>query len=267
MTEQRWNARQFARESCGNYSGNEPDRMLVWVTADALERVNSALIHGTLDMDSAPPLPTDVDVVVGFETPLPLVHRVLPNGDLGVSAPNVVIYGVDEGNPKRAALLVARGFDADASATCLLAPGIRPLAHSIGLAREHTQHTQLPAAFGDGLEHVAQVLRAVWALRHEPVEREVSATTLSQCPIRTGKGRRARDESVSVIDVRRSTTTRSTPSGRVIERDHRWERIGHWRRQPFGKGRTQRRRIWIDPVVCGPPDKPLLTRPKVAMLR
>lgn len=108
---------------------------------------------------------------------------------------------------------------------------------------------------------------AAWVLLHEPVEREVSATVLTPTPIRTGKGRRARDVSVSVIDVRRSTATRYKSSGRVIEHDHRWTRRAGWAWRACGKGKTERRRVWIDEVICGPADKPLIRRPKVSVLR
>jgi hypothetical protein len=40
---------------------------------------------------------------------------------------------------------------------------------------------------------------------------------------------------------------------------HRWIVNGHWRNQPFGKGRAQRRLVWIAPYVKGPEDKDLAT--------
>jgi hypothetical protein len=45
-----------------------------------------------------------------------------------------------------------------------------------------------------------------------------------------------------------------------VEWTHRWPVRGHWRNQPFGPGRSQRRRVWIPPYVKGPQDKPLVIK-------
>lgn len=42
--------------------------------------------------------------------------------------------------------------------------------------------------------------------------------------------------------------------------DHRWIVEGHWRRQPYGPGRTLRRLQYINPYVKGPEDRPLKVR-------
>lgn len=44
---------------------------------------------------------------------------------------------------------------------------------------------------------------------------------------------------------------------------HRWIVRGHWRRQPCGPGRQERRPIWIEPHIKGPEDAPLLGGEKV----
>lgn len=267
MTEQRWNARQFAKSvRATGRLGYKPSR-LVWVTTDALKRIESALTHGTLDLSAAPPLPEDMDIMMGIEQALSPSLAVGVTGELENHRNFLLVYGADPRH-RVDTLIFASGFTEDSIQAYLLRrKDFHGITLSIEDARRDAPSYNMAVAFGDGAQHLVDVFRATWALLNEPVEREVSATTLSQSPIRTGKGRRARDVNVSVIDVRRSTTTRSAPSGRVVEHDHRWERIGHWRMQPFGKGRTERRRIWIDPVVCGPPDKPLIVRPKVSVLR
>lgn len=46
-------------------------------------------------------------------------------------------------------------------------------------------------------------------------------------------------------------------AGEKVAHDHRWLVSGHWRRQPYGPGRTLRRLQWINPFVKGPEDAPL----------
>lgn len=79
--------------------------------------------------------------------------------------------------------------------------------------------------------------------------------------MKPAKAKRAKESpmrDVHVIDVKRPAL-RSVGDGRStsVEHDHRWVVRGHWRNQPCGKGRTQRRRIWIQEHVAGPEDKPL----------
>jgi len=38
---------------------------------------------------------------------------------------------------------------------------------------------------------------------------------------------------------------------------------GHWKRQPYGEGRGQRKTIWIEPYWRGPEDAPIIQRPHV----
>lgn len=288
-----WNPRRFA--IAVDDSQYTRGRQALWLTADAIERIGSALKHETLNFADAPPFP-DEGLVVGFaegmETeagdivhsvrviPLPQgqgaihTHRCTPEPTLGevLDQPDweQVFSGVGGSLyyalSQRMAFLDAQSeMIADSSiGRVSLADSCLGLFTSRGLPVDHL--------LVDGLNPseravIRYFVHAAWVLLHEPVEREVSATVLSPTPIRTGKGRRARDVSVSVIDVRRSTTTRSAPSGRVIEHDHRWTRRAGWAWRACGKGKTERRRVWIDEVICGPADKPLIRRPKVSVLR
>lgn len=293
-----WNARRFA--IAAHNSRHARGQQALWLTAEAIDRIGSAHKHQTLDFSDVPPFP-EAGIVVGFGYPyetesggevrmLSLTNTTTAQFSLSggqthtaLCSPSPTITEAVDSEAWGAVVGLHSGasyYAMDTRAEVLdvhvelvaewagmgavsLGDDMSAVSRRIGMVDTH-----LPASLTPTERAVLRYFaHAAWTSLHEPVEREVSATTLSQSPIRTGKGRRARDVSVSVIDVRRSSTTRSTPSGRVIERDHRWERIGHWRMQPFGKGRTERRRIWIDPVVCGPVDKPLLVRPKVSVLR
>lgn len=46
--------------------------------------------------------------------------------------------------------------------------------------------------------------------------------------------------------------------GQPREYRHRWSVRGHWRQQPYGPGRSQRRRVWIDAHTKGPEDAPMV---------
>jgi hypothetical protein len=51
-----------------------------------------------------------------------------------------------------------------------------------------------------------------------------------------------------------------------VERQYRWWVRGHWRNQPYGPGRAQRRLIYIDPQLRGPEDKPINASTTVRIL-
>jgi hypothetical protein len=50
------------------------------------------------------------------------------------------------------------------------------------------------------------------------------------------------------------------------EFSHRWVVSGHWRQQPCGPGRTQRRPTWVAPHIKGPADKPLVLKETIKAL-
>lgn len=65
-----------------------------------------------------------------------------------------------------------------------------------------------------------------------------------------------------VLQLATGATVRSEGTG-TVEWSKRWMVRGHWRLQPHGPKRAQRKPIWIDPYVKGPEDKPLDVRPTV----
>ncbi len=75
---------------------------------------------------------------------------------------------------------------------------------------------------------------------------------------------------VRVITLRRYSN--ASDSGHKETEDyetaysHRWVVNGHWRNQACGRGRKERKLIWIAPYVKGPEDKPLIIKHDVNVL-
>lgn len=68
MSENRWNARQFAKAVQANRHLNGDSPRLVWVTSDALHRAFEAVRNGALEPLQVP-LPTE-PLVIGLESPV-----------------------------------------------------------------------------------------------------------------------------------------------------------------------------------------------------
>lgn len=64
---------------------------------------------------------------------------------------------------------------------------------------------------------------------------------------------------VRVIRLRRSEH-KPTNGESEVEWSHRWLVNGHWRNQPYGPGKMERKLIWISPYVKGPDDKPFVPK-------
>lgn len=92
--------------------------------------------------------------------------------------------------------------------------------------------------------------------------------------VRKAYRRRGRHEpEVRLVRIRGSNSTARragddslAPGGGPAGREHRWWVRGHWRRQPYGPGRTQRRLIYINPQLRGPQDKPIKATSTVRIL-
>lgn len=80
-------------------------------------------------------------------------------------------------------------------------------------------------------------------------------------PTRTVRRQQARagydDSTVKLVTLRRLTYTDSSDDSEARQYTHRWIVNGHWRNQPYGPGRTQRRLTYIAPHIKGPADAPL----------
>lgn len=70
---------------------------------------------------------------------------------------------------------------------------------------------------------------------------------------------------VTIIRFRRTEYTRKHEGEAHVEWSHRWLVRGFWRWQPYKneKGEWDRKRIWINPFIKGPEDKPLVITNKI----
>jgi hypothetical protein len=91
-----------------------------------------------------------------------------------------------------------------------------------------------------------------------------------QASVPRGVRRRAQTAGLS-SEVRLLTWRRRAGHGdereSAVDWSHRWWVSGHWRRQPCGPGRRERRLTYIAPHIKGPEDKPLDVRPTVNVWR
>lgn len=105
-----------------------------------------------------------------------------------------------------------------------------------------------------------KVLAAFWVLIHqEGIASRIVRAPERQAVRRTERaGIRRQLADVQVITLRRLERTSSAESSGASGRtyDHRWLVAGHWRWQPVGPGRSQRRLTWVRPHTKGPADKP-----------
>ncbi|WP_062215703.1 hypothetical protein [Streptomyces sp. NBRC 109706] len=118
---------------------------------------------------------------------------------------------------------------------------------------------------------VLSALAASWLLMQQPqlVDRTREAAGPADRRRAHREGRPSPD--VTVVDLRRQYT----PSDRPPEDDeyegrryrHRWVVSGHWRQQPYGPGREQRRQQWIPAYIKGPDGAPLLATERVNVWR
>jgi len=113
--------------------------------------------------------------------------------------------------------------------------------------------------------NVARYLHALWLLLDQTI------ADVRPEHLRTSIAKKAWKKNlpgrVTVVQLRRTANEGRTEGESSIEWSHRWLVRGHWRWQPYGPGKTQRRRIWIHAFVKGPEDKPLMVNPKVYDVR
>lgn len=70
------------------------------------------------------------------------------------------------------------------------------------------------------------------------------------------------------VTLRRKAVNPSYGDGEGTQRSHRWWTRGHWRKVPYGPGRSRRRPTWIAPYISGPDGAPILDPDKlVSVLR
>ncbi|MBS9532400.1 hypothetical protein KIH27_02215 [Mycobacterium sp. M1] len=268
-----WNPRRFADTFRPMRRGDD-DPELLWLSDSAIDRILSALRHRGLEL-TAEPLPAD-GFILGLGRLVidergevlekgTAIHAAVvePVADLAATGgmitqpgavvphiPGFQVWLLDRDGGSHISFLLNR----DGNPPCSPPDGGRPASST-------------DAAVYPLLNFFTALIRAAWTLYAEPTEREVTATTAEAVVVggrqrRDGRRPRSRHRpvEVSVIDIRAPRAAHASTVGgghHPITHDHRWTVRGHWRRQPFGPGRTQRRRIWIDPFVCGPEDRPI----------
>lgn len=118
----------------------------------------------------------------------------------------------------------------------------------------------IPSEFTNPLRY----MMALWMLLDQTI------TDVSEEHVRNGSRKQAIRKGipgrVSVVQLRRIAGARSAGES-LVEWSHRWIVRGHWKWQPCGEGRKSRVRIWINPYVKGPEDKPLVQTEKVYSLQ
>lgn len=70
---------------------------------------------------------------------------------------------------------------------------------------------------------------------------------------------------VAIVLLRRAGPPRvpGDEQGEPVAWSCRWWVAGHWRQQPCGEDRAERRPTWIPPHIKGPEDKPIKTTPRL----
>jgi hypothetical protein len=116
---------------------------------------------------------------------------------------------------------------------------------------------------------VMQALAASWLLMQQPQLTDRTQVRPDKS-VRKAYARLGRpDPDVTVVDLRRQYVpdNQDHDAGEGRRYRHRWVVSGHWRQQPVGPERAQRRQTWIAAYVKGPDGAPLLKRERVNVWR
>lgn len=110
---------------------------------------------------------------------------------------------------------------------------------------------------------IGKVVRSAWLLMQQPLASSRKAH-VSHADAKRMRRNRIDPKTVRIISLRRAFNpdAHGDPEARRAYH-HRWVVRGHWRNQPCGPGRIDRRPTWIPWHVKGPENAPLLTGEKV----
>jgi len=108
-------------------------------------------------------------------------------------------------------------------------------------------------------------LHALWLLMNQTITTVEDETPSAAFRKRATK-KNLPASRVTVIKLRRTSGSQRAEGESHVEWSHRWITRGHWRWQPCGTRREERRRIWINSYVKGPEGKPLVVTDKVYSL-
>lgn len=269
-----WNPTRYARVLDKRMKTDNAE--LLWLTNNAFERVSQGVETGAVELTSVP-FPTTT--YVGLPQGSPLSEYGIAFFAMHVETPEEMKETAKD-DPLFAEVLNTPEIQSSVRVydwVCMDERGEfvsvieevildhqdemnRVITHASGFADEEYLYETLTMC--------TRMLLSSWTLFNEPDEREVCATVretvqvVSKSARKRSKGRPS--PSISVLDIKRgASNVRYIGAGRQVEHDHRWEVRGHWRNQPHGPGRSERRMQWIDSFVCGPDDKPLVKKPKV----
>lgn len=104
-------------------------------------------------------------------------------------------------------------------------------------------------------------IKALWLLLGQQTVSELSEELLPRAARKRAE-RAGRRPVVRVIRLPRRVRERGEAEHGSVEWRGRWIVSGHWRRQPWGPGRSYTRDVWIAPYIKGPDDGPLLESAK-----
>lgn len=108
-------------------------------------------------------------------------------------------------------------------------------------------------------------IHALWLLLNQSVT-HVAEEQVNRSAEKRAEKRRLPSR-VTVVRLRREASSMERKHGEShVEWQHRWIVRGHWRWQACGEGRSERRRIWINPFVKGPDGAPFVQSEKVYSL-
>lgn len=259
-----WNPRRFMTEA---KRIRFPTTSYLWLTADAMERIQSHTVRTHSDQ-------FPFSMLIGLHTPLKLdggeVSMIYMYSGEGVRKTHRRV--IDE-IAKFAQNNHIPMADLDES---IASTESTTYAHELRLhSRDGKMIGRCP--MGDGeytpskddvlsdtdIEVVGYVVHAAWTLFNSPTEREISATTASPQRVTVGKKRKARDYDVTVIDINAPLIERE-PSGkhRHVEWQFQWGVRPHKRRiwSTDENGNRVRRVIPVKGHRKGPQDKPFKDR-------
>jgi hypothetical protein len=111
-------------------------------------------------------------------------------------------------------------------------------------------------------------LMTLWTLATQPGIAKTTERQLTRHERKRSERSGATISPIKIVNVRglRSESGHGEAQSNV-EWSHRWLVGGHWRNQPFGPERAQRRPVWVAPYVKGPADKPLVVKETIKVLK
>lgn len=191
----------------------------------------------------------------------------LSNGFSDLRTDEIPAYMQDQGHAQ--AQTLANGYKIHGRSLAPLGRSDWPIDERLDAPPPYIDADQAEMA-AESFQEDRRLLAALFTLLTQPA----LTTRTVERPDRAARRRIQRagagaDQDVQVITLRRPKAEPSEPGGGDTpkrEYDHRWIVQPHWRRQPYGPGRSQTKLIMIPPHVKGPADKPLKAPTRVNAL-